>query len=119
MDAAQETFANFLRKTTRRQGSYSSRPAANIKPTSNDFSITGTGFEGWLKVPKEKGVRQGWSKRFVVVRDFKVYIVDKDARPHTEQLVGRLRAGVMPSAAAMRHCHGRLCAWAGDRVAVS
>lgn len=100
MDAAAgagESFVNFLRKTTiRRQNSTNLRPGlSNLKPTSNDFNLTDRGFEGWLKMPKEKGVRQGWIKRFIVVRDSKVYLVDKDNKHQSEaQQIADVKADV-------------------------
>ena len=33
--------------------------------TSTEFHITANGFEGFLKMPKERGIRYGWTKQYV------------------------------------------------------
>ena len=34
--------------------------------TSTEFHITANGFEGFLKMPKERGIRYGWTKQYVL-----------------------------------------------------
>jgi len=44
------------------------------KPAPIDVNLTG--IEGSLKIPKEKGIRQGFNKKYIVVRDSRMLMYE-------------------------------------------
>lgn len=55
-----EGFASLFRRRTFKVPRIASGSA---KALSTEFHMTAVGFEGHLKLPKEKGIRFGWNKR--------------------------------------------------------
>jgi len=43
-----------------------------------DFQFTATGIEGHLKVPKDGRISKGWSRRYAIIKDYQLFILEKE-----------------------------------------
>jgi len=52
--------------------------STGISDKEKDFHFTSTGVEGHLKVPKDGRIQKGWTKKHVVIKDYQLYIFEKE-----------------------------------------
>ncbi|KJE96958.1 Cdc42-binding protein kinase beta [Capsaspora owczarzaki ATCC 30864] len=64
----------------RRTGGSGGGAASNAPPSPGDASHSSSGsrVSGWLKVPKPRGVRAGWIKKFILINEGEIMVFDKD-----------------------------------------